>query len=150
METSSKKSELMEDFDLDLNVDQQQKDKEEEEVIRRPNELNNDNNNNNSRTNTSPLTTILPLVSTVMTMMNTTTSNNPVPSSLNHHPMDNIQEPPSAYIEDITAAEAVEPSSNDKNMLLNEIQEELNELDSSISEKRENQSSISEQMEISA
>lgn len=143
---TSKKSELMQDFDLDLDVDVNEKKEEKQEVIRNDSntELNTTNaNNNNSRNNSSPLTNILPLVSTVMTMMNTTTTNNPAPPSLNHHPMNHSE---SAYIEDITPELS---GGSDKHMLLNEIQEELNELDSSITEQRENPSSTNEQIEIS-
>jgi len=155
---NSKKRELMQDFDFDLDVNEK-KEEEKQEVIRKDsnNELNttnsnnnNNNNNNNSRTNSSPLTNILPLVSTVMTMMNTTTTttNNPAPPLFNHHPMDHSEEgQSSAYIEDITPE--LSGGGSDKNMLLNEIQEELNELDSSITEQRENPSSTNEQIEIS-
>lgn len=145
---TSKKTELMQDFDLDLDVNEKKEDKQE--VIRQDSntELNTTNaNNNNSRNNSSPLTNILPLVSTVMTMMNTTTTNNPAPPSFNHHPMDHSEEGlSSAYIEDITPELS---GGSDKHMLLNEIQEELNELDSSITEQRENPSSTNEQIEIS-
>jgi len=156
---NSKKSELMKDFDLDLDLDvNEKKEEEQQEVIRNDsntdlnttntnNHNNNNNNNNNSRTNSSPLTNILPLVSTVMTMMNTTTTNNPAPPLFNHHPMDHSEEgQSSAYIEDITPELS---GGSDKHMLLNEIQEELNELDSSITEQRENPSSTNEQIEIS-
>ncbi len=149
---TSKKSELMQDFDLDIDVDvNEKKEEEKQEVIRKDSntELNTTNaNNNNSRNNSSPLTNILPLVSTVMTMMNTTTTNNPAPPSFNHHPMDHHEEGlSSAYIEDITPELS---GGSDKHMLLNEIQEELNELDSSITEQRENPSSTNEQIEISS
>ena len=116
----SKKSELMEDFDLDIDIDE----KKDQQVTNSQSESNSTTTNTTttSRTNSSPLTNILPLVSTVMTMMNT-----PPSPSVNHH-MEHMDSP---IIEDVTE------SPGDKNMLLDEIQEELKDLDSSVTEKRE-------------
>ena len=128
----SKKSELMEDFDLDLDMNDKKDQEQKTDSNTTTNTSNSDTTTN--RTNSSPLTNILPLVSTVMTMMNT----NSPPSSFNQQ-IDHMESP---VIEDVTEL----PS--DKNMLLDEIQEELKDLDSSITEQREN-SSISEPLEIS-
>jgi len=123
----SKKSELMEDFGLDLDMndkkDQEQKTDSNTSTTAR------DTTTNNNRTNSSPLTNILPLVSTVMTMMNTNS-----PQSSFNQQIDQMESP---VIEDVTELHS------DKNMLLDEIQEELKDLDSSITEQREN-SSISD------
>jgi Mg2+ and Co2+ transporter CorA len=121
----SKKSELMEDFDLDLDMN----DKKDQEQKTDSNTTTSNSDTTTNRTNSSPLTNILPLVSTVMTMMNTNS-----PQSSFNQQIDHMESP---VIEDVTEL----PS--DKNMLLDEIQEELKDLDSSISEQREN-SSISE------
>lgn len=128
----SKKSELMEDFDLELDIN----DKKDQEQKTNSNTTNtsNDDSTTTNRTNSSPLTNILPLVSTVMTMMNTNS-----PQSSFNQQIDHMDSP---VIEDVTEL----PS--DKNMLLDEIQEELKDLDSSITEQREN-SSKSEHLEIS-
>lgn len=129
----SKKSELMEDFDLDLDMNDK-KDQEQKTDSNTTTSATSNSDTTTNRTNSSPLTNILPLVSTVMTMMNT----NSPQSSFNQQ----IGHMESPVIEDVTEL----PS--DKNMLLDEIQEELNDLDSSITEQREN-SSISEHLEIS-
>lgn len=128
----SKKSELMEDFDLDLDMNDK-KDQEQKTDSNTTTSNSDTTTTNNNRTNSSPLTNILPLVSTVMTMMNTNS-----PQSSFNQQIDHMESP---VIEDVEL-----PS--DKNILLDEIQEELKDLDSSITEQREN-SSISEPLEIS-
>lgn len=126
----SKKSELMEDFDLDLDLDMNDKKDQEQKTDSNTTTSNSHTTTtNNNRTNSSPLTNILPLVSTVMTMMNTNS-----PQSSFNQQIDHMESP---VIEDVTE------SPSDKNMLLDEIQEELKDLDSSITEQREN-SSISD------
>ena len=75
----SKKSELMEDFDLDLDMD----DKQDQEQKTDSNTTTS-NSHTTNRTNSSPLTNILPLVSTVMTMMNTNSPQSSFNQQMDH------------------------------------------------------------------
>ena len=108
----SKKSEMMVDFDLDLTENESS---EQPVVTPSP--------SSPPETRSSPLTTILPLVSTVMTMMN---NNTPDPNE--------VINSQSAYIEEVHDSESNEQK---QNLLKDEIKEELQNLKTSVNENRE-------------
>ena len=119
---SQKRSELMVDFDIDLD-DEKKDDNEKQEQSKREEE------SKAKTTNSSPLTSILPLVSTVMTIMNTS-NNQP---SIDNTPT-TMDQP---YIEEVMETQQSEDMISQKKILEDEIQAELKILDDSVHEKRE-------------